>query len=301
MTGDSILNGGESETSNENAGASYGGAGNNNNSGADNAGGSDNAGAGNSGGNSNSSNQANAPWYGDIEDSELKGWVENKGFKDPLAALNSMRNMEKLVGADKIALPKDDNEEEWAKVYDKLGRPKEAGDYQLPVPEGEDGAFAGEAGKKMHELGLNTKQARGLAEWWNEQAAGIKETMEVEQAEAAKADAEALKQEWGKDYPTEVEIARRAMRQFEITGDEQEEILSGSKATLTKVLNRIGKSFREDSDKAGSGNNQFSQTKEGAMAEIAQLRSDKDFSAKLYSGDKAAKAKMDELYKKAYG
>jgi hypothetical protein len=217
-----------------------------------------------------------------------------------MAALTSMKNMEKLVGADKIALPKDDNPEEWAKVYDKLGRPKEADDYQLPVPEGEDGAFAGEAGKKMHELGLNTQQARGLAEWWNEQSSNIKETMEVEQAEAAKADAEALKQEWGKDYPTEVETARRAMRAYEISDDEQAAILSGSEAALAKVLNRVGKSLTEDSDKAGSGNGQFSQSKEGALAEIAQLRSDKDFSQKLYSGDKAAKARMEDLYKRAY-
>jgi len=269
-----------------------------------------NAGAGDNGNNGDAGNSStisggdsgtdNAPWYGEIEDSELKGWVENKGFKDPATALQSMRNMEKLVGGDKIAVPKDDSPEEWAKVYNKLGRPEKAEDYQIPVPEEiGDKEFAGEAAKTMHELGLNTKQARGIAEWYNQQTQAMQEKMQVEMDEAAKADAEALRKEWGGNYATEVETANRVMRQYDITSEEQAAILSGSEAALAKMLNRIGKSFGEDSFKEGQGSGQFTQTSDGAKAEIEALKSDKDFMKKYFSGDKTAKAKMDSLYKRA--
>jgi hypothetical protein len=51
-------------------------------------------------------------WLGETPDPELKGYVENKGWKDPVELLNGYRNLEKLVGQARIAMPKDENDAE---------------------------------------------------------------------------------------------------------------------------------------------------------------------------------------------
>jgi len=248
----------------------------------------------------NSGGDGSSPWYGDIEDAELKGWVENKGFKDPVAALQSMKNQEKLLGSDKIAMPKDmEDKEGWDKVYDKLGRPKESADYQLPVPEGEDGEFAKVAGDWMHEAGLNTTQARALAEKWNEYASKAVGEQEAAQAVKFEQELEGLKKEWGNEYATNVNAADQVNREFDIPKADLDAILAGSEATLVKTLHKISKGMLEDNYKDGDNGKRFGQTKEGARAEIQEKRADKDFMEKYNKGDPVAINQMNELYKKA--
>lgn len=242
-----------------------------------------------------------SPWYGTIEDAELKGWVENKGFKDPITALQSMKNQEKLIGGDKVAIPKSaEDKEAWDAFYKAAGRPEKSEDYQLPVPEGDDGKFAGEAGQWMHELGLNTQQARGLAEKWNAHIASMQETQKAQDEAASAAEWQDLKKEWGGEYATNLEQANRVNQAFDIKQDELNAVLSGNEAMLTKILKRVGDKMLEDKYQDGDGGKTFTQTKEGAQAEIKELRNDKDFMQKFNAGDVAAKSKMKDLYKRAY-
>jgi len=242
---------------------------------------------------------ADAPWYGSIEDAELKGYAENKGFKDPAAALNSMRNLEKLNGGDKVAMPKDgEDKEAWNKVYDKLGRPATPADYQLPTAEGDDGVFAGEAGKWMHEAGLNTTQARALAEKWNAHAAGLQGESETERAISSEKEIADLKKEWGSNYSANLEISERVTREFDIPRGDIDSVLGGNEAALARILKKVGDGMLESKYVEGDGNLSFTQTAAGAQAEITSLRSDKDFMAKYQKGDPMAKHKMDSLYKK---
>lgn len=144
--------------------------------------------------------------------------------------------------------------------------PDTAEGYELPLPEGADGEFAKTAAEWFKEEGIPKGQAQKLAEKWNEYAAKYQQQQaEAEQAAAAqraeqdKADQASLKKEWGDKYDANVELGRRAVRQFEVSAD----VLSAIEekvgyAGLLKMFSKIGAGLGEDqavglSAKAASG------------------------------------------------
>ena len=80
--------------------------------------------------------------------------------------LESYRHLEKLIGRDKIALPKEGDAEAWNAVYDRLGRPENAEGYEIAVPEGleRDSAFEEQMRGLFHKAGLTKMQVAALAE-----------------------------------------------------------------------------------------------------------------------------------------
>jgi hypothetical protein len=250
---------------------------------------------------------SNAPtstgnWYDNITDADLKGYAQNKGWKDPVEVLNGYRNLEKLVGQDKIPMPKDPNDAEgWGRVYDALGRPKSAEDYKLPVPEGDTGEFAKAAASKFHELGISERQANALAEWWNQTQSGQIEQMNSQRAAKADADIRALTQEWGNAYEENVELGRRAAREF---GLNQEKLSAIENAMGTKemmmLLSRVGRGLTEHNFEGGRSTGGFGMTPEAARSRIADLRADPTYSTKYLNGDADAKQEMARLMALAY-
>lgn len=79
------------------------------------------------------------PWF-DGYDAETKGYVQNRGWDKKTAveafaeAAKAHREAEKFVGApanEIVRLPKDPNSPDWKNVHERLGKPKEAKDYDL--------------------------------------------------------------------------------------------------------------------------------------------------------------------------
>ena len=79
-------------------------------------------------------------------DTDSMALVNDRQWKGVPDVLTSYRNLEKLIGVPPervIKLPGDkDPVESWNSVYDRLGRPKAAADYKIPLPEGDTGEFA---------------------------------------------------------------------------------------------------------------------------------------------------------------
>lgn len=251
-------------------------------------------------------NQAPNPggnWWDTFQDNDLKGYVANKGWKDPADLAVGYKNLEKLLGAEKIPMPKGaDDADGWSRVYDALGRPKSADDYKLPVPQGDDGAFAKLAAGKFHELGLTAKQAEGLAAWYNEQGTGRMQEVQQQSAAKAEADMAALKSEWGNAYDENVEFGRRAAREYGL--DESKlSALENALGTgeMLKLMARIGRAQGESSfveaNTAGGG---FGMTPAAAQQRITALREDRAWSAKYIAGDAEARAEMQRLMSLAY-
>lgn len=176
---------------------------------------SDVAGAGGGGG-----GKTNAtPWYGEIpaDRAELREWVENKGYKDPIAALESAWNLEKLAGAPPdqiIRLPKPDDAQGWEAVWNKLGRPAKPEDYELPVPEGDDGEFAKRAAQWFHAAGVPKQAAQKIAEMVNQHVAEQTRARQVEFEQEAARQLDALKQEWGTEFDKRAEFAKRGFATY---------------------------------------------------------------------------------------
>lgn len=252
---------------------------------------------------------ATGKWYDGMQDADLKSYVETKGWKTPEDAMASYRGLEKLVGVEKIPMPKgDDDKEGYERVYAALGRPAKAEDYKLPVPDGMDRTFATSAEAKFHELGLSAKQASALAEWNNEYLATHMQSQQESAALQTEQDVTALKREWGPAaFDENIALGRKAAQEFEITPhiDKLEQAL-GTKATL-ELLSRIGRGLTEHTFEGGQTTAGFGMTPESAKAEITQLTGspvkpgDKEFMASYLAGEPKALARMERLQKIAHG
>jgi hypothetical protein len=245
---------------------------------------------------------ANSTWYDTIEDSDLKGYLQNKGWKDPAELAVGYRNLEKLVGHEKVPLPKGaDDKDGWARVYDALGRPKSAEEYKLALPEGADPAFAKAAAGKFHELGLNPSQAAALTDWWNGQAQSITQAQTQQQTQAVEEQLTSLKSEWGGAWDENVNLGQRAAREF---GLDQGKLAAMETALgtgeLLKFMARVGRGLTEHKFEGGQTTNSFGMTPDAAKARLGQLREDREWSTKYLGGNADARAEMDRLMKIAY-
>lgn len=252
---------------------------------------------------------ANAAWYGDLStNAELKAFAETKAFKDPSAALESMRNLEKLVGvpADQlIRKPKDANDADGIKAYRAaLGVPEAADKYEITSPNGPAGAdFVKWAGDTFLDAGIPKDAAGKIVAKWNEYAT----------AEIAKMDAQSqtefangmvqLKDSWGAAYNERIELAKRALRTFgndlgmKEIGDDAFKSLekgAGGGVSLIKFLAAVGARTTEDKF-VGGESPKFTMTADQANAKIKELQADKAWSSAYLTGDKNKQAEMQTL------
>lgn len=241
-------------------------------------------------------------WMSGFND-DLKGYVQNKGFKDPSAVLESYRNLEKHLGAPKeriLQLPEKSDDPAWNDIYGKLGRPEKADDYKIEIPQGHgDEKFAAWAKGTFHELGLSAKQAETLAQKWNGYVAeGLKGQVEAQQAEADRQD-KALQQKWGAAYEQNIGVAREAMAKFGVDTAKIDQLESAlGYAGVIELLYTIGAATGEHSfvggNNGGGGANR-AMTPQQAKAEYDRLMTDKNWVAKWVSGDKEARELKSRL------
>ncbi|MFQ5471539.1 MAG: hypothetical protein ACE5FA_01460 [Dehalococcoidia bacterium] len=221
-------------------------------------------------------------------------------------------NVQKLIGVDKIAAPREDwGDEEWGQLFSRLGRPDSAEDYDLgeierpkdiPWDEGFEKTMMG----AMHTAGLTTQQVQKLFGSYIESIQG--------QWTAAQGDVErqtqeqlfALRTELGKSFDSHVDYARRAIRYA--AGDGYEELANlqlasggrlGDHPAVIKAFAKIGSSMGEDG-LVGKKQTRMTLNPAEAQQEIQRLRMDEGFMKAYLSGDHpehaAAVQKMNDLY-----
>lgn len=246
------------------------------------------------------------PWLKDADELTV-GYVQNKGWTEPAQVLQGYRHLETMLGADKagrtVVMPGEKAEAaEFDAFYNKLGRPADAKDYKVDLPEGSPPEYADGFRGKAHELGLTSKQVEGLAEWNNKFAGDVSANQSNQSAEAFNRDTASLKTEWGAAHDQNVLLARQAAQSLGWDGAKIDKI-SGAigHAELMKTLQQIGAKTGESDFVSGQGTN-YGTAKSPAQAksEIAALKQDKDFSAKLMSKDADANARWKLLHEYAY-
>lgn len=249
---------------------------------------------------------APASWSAGLPD-ELKGYVELKGFKDPGSVVESYKNLEKLMGAPKerlLTLPEKHDAPEWEGIYDRLGRPKEAKEYSLPVPEGGDKEATAWVADTFHKLGLSRTQGEQLYNNWNAYAKAQADAQNQKFEQQLQADQEAIKKEWGAAYQQDMSRAQRAAREFGVT----EEMFSALGQTMgyknaMNFFKSIGSKFSEDSfvtpeQKSTGFGSVLSPA--AAKAKIDMLKSDNDFLRRFNDGESAAKNMWSTLHQWAF-
>jgi hypothetical protein len=237
---------------------------------------------------------------------EVTSYVLNKGWKAPADILNSYQQLEKHMGtpADKLLRLPDFNKADKTELdmfYSKIGRPKEPGEYELPVSDSSSKDMVDWAKPVFHEAGLNKAQAKVITEKWNEYAATMVENQKtMAQNKAAQENAE-LKKEWGQAYEQELGKAKNAAKALGIK-PEQIDALEGSLgfANLMKMMSNIGSRIGEDKFVGGDSSFSGPLTPSLAKTKIKQLQADKEWTGKYLSGNVQAKAEMERLMQMAY-
>lgn len=241
-------------------------------------------------------------WYDNINDGDLKGYVQNKGWKDPSELAVGYRNLEKLLGGEKIPMPKGaDDAEGWSRVYDQLGRPKSADDYKLSVPDGGSPEFAKAAAGKFHELGLSASQAQALTDWYNAQASEQMGAMQQQTSQKTEAELSALRAEWGQAWQENVNLGQRAAKEFGLDEAKLSAIENAmGTGEMLKFMSRIGRGLTEHTFEGGRSTSGFGMTPAAAQQRISELRGDREWSSKYLSGNADAKAELAKLMAVAY-
>lgn len=250
---------------------------------------------------------ATTDWTSGFND-DLKGFVQNKGFKDPASVLDSYRNLEKLMGTPKerlLRLPENmDDATAMGEIYTRLGRPQTPEDYKIEVPKDGDASFAKWAQGTFHELGLTTKQASALVNKWNEFAVNHQNGMTEKSAAEMQAQHDGLKREWGAAFDQNISVAKRAAAEFGISAEVIDKMESAMGFTqVMKLMHTIGAKLGEgefvtNGSRGGSFNGAL--TPDQARNKINSLRQDNEFIKRYTNGDASAKAEMERLHAMAY-
>jgi hypothetical protein len=235
---------------------------------------------------------------------ELKNVVETKGYKSPADVVNAYVNAEKLIGVDKIPVPKDGI---WdATARQKLGVPETPDKYAIEkpiLPEGMnwDADFEKAALAKAHELGLTPTQVKGLMDLYGGTQIGkfgqIEQIIQQQRDEVSSV----LKQEWGNAFAVKIDNAARAARM--LGGDALVEALetsgAGNNAEIIRAFAKIGSMLGEDKIKAGLPSG-FGLTPEEARGEANKLMSSEAYSSSGHPEHAAVVQKVQALFKQAY-
>lgn len=167
-------------------------------------------------------------------------------------------HVQKLIGADKIALLNDESTpEERAAFFTRLGRPADPKDYDLEgvgPPEGVpmDEALQESMVGTMHDLGLNSDQVRGLLGAYNESIGGQFQEATGESQRSRDTAMEDFRKELGTSFEPQKDLAMRAFR--EATGDRFEEVaniqladggLLGDNVDLLRAFAKLGGKMSE--------------------------------------------------------
>lgn len=234
-------------------------------------------------------------WMTSLPDG-LKADASLARFEDVPSLAKSYVELRSTMG-NRLAVPAADAPpEEWGKVWDALGRPKEAAGYEFP-----DGVHAETAEMFRpiaHQLGLNPAQAKALAEFDMQRIEGFVTKANADSA----ADLQTLKDELGNDYEPKRLAAKAVVEK--IFGEESADFLDelddrvGSRKLvegMMKLSDLVGETPRVD----GDGGRVTGASDAEAEATLKGLQKDPAWREKLTNKDAATVAEHSRLLEAA--
>ena len=136
-------------------------------------------------------------------------------IKDVGNLAKSYINAQQLIGADKLAAPKNPSEEQLSEIYNYLGKPETPEAYEVAV----DGNIITEEAANSykdvaHKLNLTPQQASGILEYYKGLATSTQENA-VQEIEYQREQVENnLKKEWGQAYEQKISSAGQVIKEY---------------------------------------------------------------------------------------
>lgn len=256
-------------------------------------------------------------WYTGA-DAETTGFMQNRGWDKldakgaALAAIKSYREASAHLGAPPdqlMRMPKDSNDTEaWTKLYSRLGVPDKPEAYNFDgVKFGDGSTVDQDVVNVVRDLAAKNHLTPDAATSVVKAIVNMVEKAETQETDqyAIKLEGEkaALRQNWGGNAASNLVIAQNAAAKL---GVDQETLATLEKTVgyskVMEMFRQVGARIGEDNF-LGGGNNgpRGPVTQMQAKAELSALESDTDFNTKLFSGDRAAAQKFDNLTRIASG
>ena len=167
--------------------------------------------------------------FRDHIDETLRDDPSLASYKDINGMAKSLINAQKMVGADKVAIPGSwGTEADWDQVYDKLGRPGEPSAYELDG--GEDAVEDNINWFKevAYKIGLNQNQAQAMLQEYNERM-GSQTAVTEEQLEANRTRLETeLRADLGDQFEPTLRQANSVLNEFEASELTELQLADGS-------------------------------------------------------------------------
>lgn len=229
-------------------------------------------------------------------------------ISDVAGLAKSYVNAQKLIGANKVAIPgKHATPEDWRDVYHKLGLPQKMEEYKVDVPkETSVGAdFLKSFTEEAFKLGIMPNQAQQLVQFFETQNKSALEAMQGSQANAAREEVRKLREEWGAAFDEKLSLAQEAVSH--LADKETIDYLNKSGLTndtkLVRLFSKVADLLKEDGliGKEGAGTGVL--TPAAAQKEIDAIM--RDFNHPYYNVDhpnhKAAVEDVTRLFNLANG
>jgi len=147
---------------------------------------------------------------------DLQGNATLAGLDSVEALAKEHINVQKLIGADKIARPQQDwTPQQFNEFYLKMGRPADPKDYDLSALEVPDGLpidadFQATMIQKMHARGASQEMVAGILADFYEAQGGQFSTALSDMQNHREEGINDLRTEWGKSFDAQVDLAKRA-------------------------------------------------------------------------------------------
>jgi hypothetical protein len=207
---------------------------------------------------------------------ELRNEPSLRTFTDPGSLAKSYVNAQRMIGADKVAIPsKSATPDEWREVYTRLGAPTDVGGYQFegdsPLADEYMNSF------KEHALnaGLNSKQANEMMTFIKNTVDGVNQGFE-QSAEQAQYEAEQeLRQEFGQAFEQRLQLAQLAAQDLLGSTEMFDEIqlsdgrMLGDHPAIIRMFSQLASQIGED-NLAGE-TTELVMTPEEASRQIAEM------------------------------
>jgi len=249
----------------------------------DDGGGGDGGGGGAEGGGAQTVTLDDSNWRQFVPP-ELANDQTFQGYKTIGDVFKGHINATRLTGGEKVVIPagKLDTPENWAHLFDRLGRPKDPDGYQFERPTLPEGMKYDEnlekAFKKFaHEVGLLPKQAAAGYKFWNDIMTRAHQAIAKGKDDMYAQTEEALRSELGGKYDDFVKGANGVLK---MSGASPQEIAAfadefGNNPLVIKVMGNIAKMISEDLLIRG-GKPSWEMTTEDAKKKADDIRMNKN-------------------------
>lgn len=242
------------------------------------------------------------PWLADYPE-DLRNSKSLQKFNDPQALAQSYLNAEKLLGREKIPMPRSDAEYE--EVYRRLGRPDDVKGYEFSLDGVQDQQLRAVVEKDLtwygelaHKAGLSKKQANMLLEGYLAEAGKGMQAQRDNEAYEMREGLNALRSEFGvAGADQKMNLATRAARHY-MSNELYDAITAspiGRNPEFIKFLAKLGEEHAEEMGIDRSGASAISP--KNITDEIQKAQSDPAYLDSSHPDHRKAVDRVSALYR----